>query len=137
MTPKHRAILAQVPVALRAAAQAYYDELSRFEAEASEFQRAQVKLNNVRRELWKKHQAVDNRPHVRAKGALYVDLQSGYYYEGTGEGYVLRRLKSDGYEGKRTRNYPRGPLVELPPDHPFREKRRVATICNRLEGKQP
>lgn len=134
MKPKHRNILSQLPPEVRGSAQAYYDELERWEAEASEFKRARVKYANACKELQKKHAVVDPKPQNRPKGKLYVDIASGFYYEGTGHYWGQRRLKATGVDGARSTAYPRGPLVELAPDDPFREKRQVAKVCKKLEG---
>lgn len=133
MTPKHKAILAQLPVGMRAAAQAYYDELAKYEAKFSEFKRAQVDIKNAGRQLSKASNAVQGPGH-RQKGKLYIALQTGQYYEGIESVYFVQPIKADGYPGKRKQVWPRGPLVELPPDHPFREKRKVALLCKKLEG---
>lgn len=138
MTPKHKAILASLPVAVRAAAQAYYDELDVYEKELSEFTRAQTMMQNANSRLIRAANLVQSSMLTRRKGRLYIHLRTGRYLEGTDNQYYYLRLKNDGhaYE-KNAKAWAHGPIVELAPDDPFREKRRVALICNKLEGKQP
>jgi hypothetical protein len=140
MTPKQREAFARLPVDKKAAAEAYYHRLAEWEAEYTEFRRAQVKLKNKRRALEQAHSAVGSL--FGATPDLYVDLYSGVIYEIEGHAstnQVLKkvvRVNADGRDAKQgaQHSYPKGPLVRLDPDDPFREVRKKAVICQRLEG---
>ena len=141
MTPKQRAILATVPVGQRANAESYFAALENYEKEWSEFKHAQDKLYHAKRQLSRVgdlFQPPVMPGHGAAhypKGVLYRGLRTGRYYEGIGADWRAMGLKADGRNGARTKMWVSEPVIELAPDDPFREKRKVAAICNRLEGK--
>ena len=140
MTPKHKAIFATLPVAKRQAALAYYEALDKYDAEVSELHRMQVQVNNAWSAVRKAQSVVESgfSTNRTVQGQLYIDIKTGFYYEGTNRMYRAKRLNADGSDSKRKGSeaaWPRGPLVELDPDDPFREKRKQAIIVQRLEGK--